>query len=133
MVPLVLAAAFTSATTVIFDLPFNYANVIVLPLLAGLGVSSGIHLVHRADESDPGAALVETSTPRAVICSALTTIGSFGSLAVSTHRGTESMGELLMIAITFTLLCTLVVLPGLLLWFPAPAQSSGRDGKDGRH
>lgn len=125
MVPLVLAAAFTSATTVIFDLPFNYANVIVLPLLAGLGVASGIHLVHRADDAAPGEALVDTSTPRAVICSALTTIGSFGSLATSTHRGTASMGELLMIAITFTLLCTLVVLPALLACFPPKGPKAG--------
>jgi hypothetical protein len=58
-----------------------------------------------------------------VICSALTTIGSFGSLAVSSHRGTASMGELLMIAITFTLLCTLVVLPALLAWFPPSAHA----------
>jgi hypothetical protein len=123
MLPLALAAVLTSATTVIFDLPFNYANVIVLPLLAGLGVASGIHLVHRAHESATGTALVETSTPRAVICSALTTIGSFGSLAVSSHRGTASMGELLMIAITFTLLCTLVVLPALLAWFPPSAHA----------
>jgi hopanoid biosynthesis associated RND transporter like protein HpnN len=133
MVPLVLAAAFTSATSVLFDLPFNYANVIVLPLLAGLGVSSGIHFVHREDEAGDGEALVDTSTPRAVICSALTTIGSFGSLAISTHRGTASMGELLMIAITFTLVCTLLVLPALLEWFPARTRAGGHAAKERPH
>jgi len=61
-------------------------------------------------------ALLQTSTPRAVVFSALTTIGSFGSLAVSNHRGTASMGELLMVAIGFTLLSTLVILPALMGW-----------------
>ena len=87
----------------------------MLPLLAGLGVASGIHLVSRTRESQRRAApLMQTSTPRAVILSALTTIGSFGSLAISSHRGTSSMGELLTIAIAFTLICTLIVLPALM-------------------
>jgi predicted RND superfamily exporter protein len=128
LLPLVLAAALTCAVSVLADLPFNFANVIVLPLLAGLGVASGIHLVMRAGHEGAGAALVETSTPRAVICSALTTIFSFGSLAISTHRGTASMGELLMIAIGFTLLCTLVVLPALLAWFPASGKARSPHG-----
>ena len=55
-----------------------------------------------------------TSTPRAVLFSALTTIGSFGSIALSGHPGTASMGVLLTIAISLTLVCTLVLLPALL-------------------
>ena len=58
--------------------------------------------------------MLGTSTPRAVVFSALTTIGSFGSIALSSHPGTASMGVLLTIAITLTLLCTLVVLPALM-------------------
>jgi hopanoid biosynthesis associated RND transporter like protein HpnN len=105
--PLALAASLTIAAGVIFNIPFNYANVIVLPLLLGIGVDSGIHLVIRErQKEDDGAA-----TRRAVLFAALTTIASFGSLTLSRHRGTASMGELLSIAIGFTLLCTLVVLP----------------------
>lgn len=105
--PLALAAALTIAAGVVFNIPFNYANVIVLPLLLGIGVDSGIHLVMRErQKEDDGAA-----TRRAVLFAALTTIASFGSLMLSSHRGTASMGELLSIAIGFTLLCTLVVLP----------------------
>jgi hypothetical protein len=120
ILPLALAALLTVAASVVLGMSFNFANVIVLPLLAGLGVASGIHLVARARESGRAAAtgraapLMQTSTPRAVILSALTTIGSFGSLAVSSHRGTSSMGELLTIAIAFTLICTLIVLPALM-------------------
>ena len=109
--PLALAAVLTAATGVLLDIPFNYANVIVLPLLIGIGVDSGIHLVLRHDQVAAGEGVYGTSTPRAVLFSALTTVASFGSLTLSPHRGTASMGELLSIAIAFTLICTLVVLP----------------------
>jgi len=113
MVPLALAAALTIAATVVLGMAFNFANIIVMPLLIGLGVASGIHLVVRA-RRELRTTVLSTYTPRAVVFSALTTVGSFGSLAVSGHRGTASMGELLMIAISFTLVCTLVVLPALM-------------------
>ena len=114
LAPLVLAAVLTVALTVVLPLPFNFANVIVLPLLFGLGVASGIHLVLREREIDPSVRLSETSTPRAVLFSGLTTIGSFCALALSSHRGTASMGLLLTIAITLTMLCALLVLPALM-------------------
>ena len=114
--PLVLAAVYTSAASVLLDLPFNFANVIVLPLLFGLGVASGIHLVVRARRATDTKALMRSSTPRAVLFSALTTVASFGSLALSGHRGMTSMGQLLTIAIVFTLLCTLIVLPAAMRW-----------------
>lgn len=131
LLPIGLAGVLLIATTVILGIPFNFANVIVLPLLIGLGVDSGIHLVMRTREEIAAghqAELLETSTPRAVLLSALTTIGSFGSLAVSAHRGTASMGELLTIAIVLTLVCTLIVLPTLVDWFlkPRHRRSFGR-------
>ena len=113
LLPLVLAGILTLAAGSLLNMPFNFANVIVLPLLIGLGVDSGIHFVLRARASGGPFAAVQTSTPRAVLLSALTTIGSFGTLALSDHRGTASMGILLTIAISMTLLCTLIVLPGL--------------------
>jgi hopanoid biosynthesis associated RND transporter like protein HpnN len=112
MAPLILAGLLTAATTVIFDVPFNFANVIVLPLLFGLGVSSGINMAVRGRQQGSRSLLV-TSTPKAVLFSALTTIGSFGSLAISQHPGMASMGQLLTAALTYTTLCTLVVLPAL--------------------
>jgi uncharacterized protein len=112
MAPLILAGLLTVATTVLIDVPFNFANVIVLPLLFGLGVSSGINMAVRGRQQGSRSLLV-TSTPRAVLFSALTTIGSFGSLALSTHPGMASMGLLLTAALTYTTLCTLIVLPAL--------------------
>ena len=109
--PLALAAVLTTASGVLLNIPFNYANVIVLPLLMGIGIDSGIHLVMRQRQLDAGETIFGASTPRAVLFSALTTVASFGSLMLSPHRGTASMGELLSIAIGFTLICTLIVLP----------------------
>ena len=123
LAPLVLAAMLTGATSVVLDLPFNFANVIVLPLLFGLGVASGVHLVMRRRRTGDAVELLRTSTPRAVLYSALTTIASFGSLALSGHRGMTSMGQLLTIAIAYTLICTLIVLPALMIWLERRKQS----------
>lgn len=115
--PLGLAALLTIAASVLLDLPFNFANVIVLPLLFGLGVASAIHLVMRERLTKDLALVLDSSTPRAIIFSALTTIGSFASIALSSHPGTSSMGVLLTIAIGLTLICTMIVLPALMALF----------------
>ena len=123
LAPLVLASALMVGYTVVFNSPFNFANVIVLPLLLGLGVDSAIHYVMRAREENFATEMASTSTPRAVVISAVTTMGSFGTLWLSAHRGMSSMGELLTIAIVITLLCTLIVLPQLIDWFIKPARN----------
>ncbi len=115
LAPLTLAALALAMVSVWAGLPFNFANIIVLPLLFGLGVASGIHMVMRARQGDP---VFESSTPRAVIFSALTTIGSFGSISLSSHPGTASMGIMLTLALVLTLIATFGVLPALL---PTPS------------
>ena len=112
--PLGLAALLTVAASALTGLAFNFANVIVLPLLFGLGVASAIHLVLRERDGGGLDRMFGTSTPRAVVFSALTTIGSFASIALSSHPGTSSMGVLLALAISLTLVCTLIVLPALM-------------------
>jgi len=120
LTPLLLAGVLTTATGVLFNLPYNFANVIVLPLLIGIGVDSSLHIALSASKAGGSGAqppsIFDNVTPRAVIFSAVTTIASFGSLSFSAHRGTSSMGLLLMIAIAWVLLCTLCVTPALLQW-----------------
>jgi hopanoid biosynthesis associated RND transporter like protein HpnN len=117
LTPLLLGAALTGASMVLLGIPFNFANVIVIPLLLGIGVDSGIHLVHRANvEPDSRSGLLGTTTARAVFYSAGTTIASFGALAFSSHRGIASLGVTLVIGMLFILLSTLVVLPALVEW-----------------
>jgi hopanoid biosynthesis associated RND transporter like protein HpnN len=115
MVPLGLAAVMTVAASVLLDIPFNFADVIVLPLLLGIGVDSGIHLVHRARMSDEGATnLLATTTARAVAFSAATTIASFGTMGFASHLGLATLGQLLTIGVSLTVVCNLVVLPTLI-------------------
>jgi predicted RND superfamily exporter protein len=115
LVPLGLAATLTVAAAVLLDIPFNFADVIVLPLLLGLGVDSGIHLVVRARAGwHRGENVLATSTARAVAYSALTTIASFGTLGFATHLGLAALGRLLVLGVGFTILCNLLVLPSLI-------------------
>ena len=117
LLPLLLASVFTAAATVVFNVPFNFANIIALPLLFGLGVDSGIHMVHRLhylDSSEEN--LLGTSEAQGVFYGALTTIFSFSSLAFTSHQGTASMGILLSIGLLMTLICALVVLPAFSVW-----------------
>ena len=115
MAPLLLSSGLTGATVVALGYAFNFTNVIVLPLLLGIGVDSAIHLVHQAKSDSAGQSeLLESTTARAVFYSALTTIASFGSLAFSSHLGMHSLGVLLTAGMIFTVVCNLVVLPALL-------------------
>ncbi|MDR6293304.1 MULTISPECIES: MMPL family transporter [Inquilinus] len=112
LVPLMLAGLLTLATTVVIGLPINFANIIALPLLLGIGVAFDIYFVMnwRAGRGNP----LQSSTTRAVVFSALTTASAFGSLWLSPHPGTAGMGELLSIELGYTLLAVLVFMPALL-------------------
>jgi predicted RND superfamily exporter protein len=124
LAPLLLGAALTCTSMTLMGMAFNFANVIVIPLLLGIGVDSGIHLVHRADVGPEGeGGLLGTTTARAIFYSAVTTVASFGALAFSSHRGIASLGVVLVIGLVFTLLCTLVVLPALIEWRQAASES----------
>jgi hypothetical protein len=111
--PLFLAGLLTAAATALLGLQLNFANVIVLPLLFGLGIDCSLHLVarHRAEPQRP---LMESSSSRAIVFSALTTIASFGSLALAQHRGLASMGLLLTLALSAVLVSAFLLVPALL-------------------
>ena len=100
-------------------LPLNYANIIALPLLLGVGVSFNIYFVMNW-RAGPHAVL-GSATARAILFSALTTGTAFGSLALSGHPGTASMGQLLLISLGCTLVASLVLIPALLASVPRPA------------
>ena len=94
---------------------YAVANVIVLPMLIGMSIDSGVHLVHR-HRTDEEEDVLGTSTARAVFYAALTTMLSFGSLAFAPHRGIASIGELLTIGVGLVLIAYVVVLPAVLEW-----------------
>jgi hopanoid biosynthesis associated RND transporter like protein HpnN len=112
MAPLLLSALLTLLVAVVLPLPLNFANIIALPLLLGVGVSFNIYFVMnwRAGLGSP----LGSATARAILFSALTTGTAFGSLALSAHPGTASMGTLLLISLACTLLASLVFIPAVL-------------------
>jgi len=112
MGPLVLAGLLTCSVNVLLNIPFNFANIIALPLLLGIGVDSGIHIMHCLHNNlDDKQQLLQSSTARGVMFSSLTTMSSFVSLTLIPHFGIASMGITLAVGITFTLICTLIILP----------------------
>jgi hopanoid biosynthesis associated RND transporter like protein HpnN len=114
--PLLLAAGLSCASLVVMGKPFNFANVIVLPMLIGMGVDNGVHLVHRHRTHEEEVDVLATSTARAIFYAALTTVMAFGSLGFASHKGMASIGQLLTIGVALTLVCYVVVLPAVLEW-----------------
>lgn len=114
LLPITLAAMMTTATGVLIDMPFNMTNVVVIPLIMGLGIDNGIHVFFRFRGGESLEAMMTSSTPRAVLLSAMTTLAAFGALAVSGHPGMHSIGVLLSFAVIYLVVCTLVVLPAML-------------------
>jgi len=114
LLPLVLSLLMTGAASVILNIPFNFANVIVIPLLLGAGVEV-VYFIHRfRTDPPPSGNMLETSTARALFFSALTTILSFSTLSFSPHRGMASMGKLLTLCIGFYMVATFIFLPAML-------------------
>jgi hypothetical protein len=112
LVPLLLAGVVTLEITVLIDLPLNFANIIALPLLLGLGVAFEIYFVMawRAGTTN----LLQSSLTRAVFFSAMTTATAFGSLWLSNHPGTSSMGKLLALSLICTLAAAILFQPALM-------------------
>ena len=114
LLPLGLTALCALAFGVLFDQAVNMASILVLPLIFGLGVDNGIHVVDRYLGEGDVEHLMHSSTPRAVMLSTLTTIGAFSALSLSPHAGTASIGLLLTVSVGFLLLFTVFLLPVLL-------------------
>ena len=112
LVPLVLSSVVTLEASVLINLPLNFANIIALPLLLGVGVAFKIYYVMawRAGQTH----LLQTSLTRAVFFSALTTATAFASLWFSSHPGTSSMGKLLALSLLCTLFAAVLFQPLLM-------------------
>jgi uncharacterized protein len=112
LVPLLLAGVVTLEICVLIDMPLNFANIIALPLLLGVGVAFKIYYITawRSGRTN----LLQSSLTRAVIWSALTTATAFGSLWLSQHPGTSSMGKLLALSLVCTLAAAVLFQPALM-------------------
>lgn len=112
MVPLLVAGAVTLELCVLIGLPLNFANIVALPLLLGVGVAFKIYYVTAWREGRTN--LLQSSLTRAIFFSALTTATAFGSLWLSSHPGTASMGKLLVLSFVITLAAVLLFQPALM-------------------
>ena len=112
LVPLLVAGAVTLEICVLIGLPLNFANIVALPLLLGIGVAFKIYYVTawRAGRTN----LLQSALTRAIFFSALTTATAFGSLWLSSHPGTASMGKLLALSLVTTLAAVLLFQPALM-------------------
>ncbi len=99
----------------LLGVPLNPANMIVLPLILGIGIDDGVHVVHDFRRCR-GRYLISPSTANAVLITSLTTMVGFGSLMIAGHRGLQSLGRVLTLGVTCCLFTSLVMLPALLSW-----------------
>jgi hopanoid biosynthesis associated RND transporter like protein HpnN len=123
LVPLLLASVLTLEICVAIGLQLNFANIIALPLLLGIGVAFEIYYVMAWRAGQRG--LLQSSLTRAVVFSAMTTATAFGSLWLSSHPGTSSMGKLLALTLACTLASAVLFQPVLM---GPPRQEAHKDG-----
>ncbi len=117
LISVMIGGVFTLTFMLVLGLPFNFANIIGLPLLLGIGVDSGIHIANRfRHEHSNGGNIFMTSASRGVFVSSMTTVCSIGNLAFSAHTGTATMGILLTVGLIAMMVSTMIVLPAFLIW-----------------
>jgi hopanoid biosynthesis associated RND transporter like protein HpnN len=109
------------------NVPLNPANLIVLPLILGIGIDDGVHVVHDF-RRQRGRYRLSTSTAAAVLITSLTTMMGFGSLMLAGHRGLQSLGRVLTIGVCCCMVTSLVLLPAVLAW--ATRHSREENGQD---
>ena len=112
--PLLGGVAYMLGLSALLGIELNPANAVVVPLILGIGIDDGIHIVHRYRErKDVGAAVKLTG--RAVIMTSLTTMVGFGSLSTSHFPALASLGHIALLGIGSCLLTSLLLLPSLLM------------------
>jgi hypothetical protein len=110
--PLVIAALLTLEAAYLIGMSLNLANIIALPLMLAVGVN--FHIYYMIAWRNGEAEMLASSLTRAIFFSSLVTGIAFGSLWLSNHPGTASMGKLLTLSLVFTLLAAFIAVPAFL-------------------
>lgn len=123
MVPVGLGWGLMVGCMVVFDIALNLANIVVLPLLLGIGIDAGVHIMHRCRQSAAGAPDGRASLPEllegtgaAVVVATVTTMIGFAGLIIPDHGGMRSLGIVMVIGTGTCLLTSVFALPALLVW-----------------
>ncbi|MBN1969103.1 MAG: MMPL family transporter [Candidatus Delongbacteria bacterium] len=115
LIPLAFGALWMVGSMSYLDIKINYNNVMVLPIILGIGIDDGVHVLHRYfSEGKTSISKVIKSTGKAVLLTSITTMIGFGSLAITAHRGMASMGYVLTIGVLMCFFTSIFVLPAIL-------------------
>ena len=126
MVPVGLGMMQLFGVLGLLNIPLNPANMIVLPLILGIGIDDGVHVIHDF-RRQRGRYRMSASTASAVLITSLTTMIGFGSLMIASHRGLQSLGRVLTIGVSCCLFTSLVMLPAMLTLLSRHRRYNGED------
>jgi len=114
-IPLVVGAFWMVGLMALLGMKFNLINFMCLPLILGIGIDDGVHVLHRyRREGKLSIPLVLKFTGRAILLTSLTTMIGFGSMGLASHRGTASMGQVLFLGVGACFLSSAFVLPAII-------------------
>ena len=117
LVPLLIAAVWMVGFMVLMEIKLNMANIIALPLILGIGIDDGVHIMHRYIYEKEGSDRVPRvlgTTGRAILLTSMTTIAAFGSFAFGMYQGMVTMGIILAAGIAFCFILSAYLLPALI-------------------
>ncbi len=118
LAPLVMGVIWMLGAMRLLGISYNFANLIAVPLIIGVGIDNGVHIVHRMRfEGRDGMSVVLRHTGRAILIAGLTTMIGFGSLALASHRGLASLGMVLLVGVGSCVTTAMLVLPNMLVAF----------------
>jgi predicted RND superfamily exporter protein len=129
MLPLLLGVVQMLGLMGLLDIPFNPANMIALPLILGMGVEDGVHLVHEF-RRQKGRFQLGNSTAMAVMLTSATTISGFACMIIARHQGLRSLGQILTFGMTTCMVVTLYSLPALLRWMTRHRPELAEENED---
>jgi predicted RND superfamily exporter protein len=113
--PVVVGSLWTIGLMDLLEIRFNLANLVILPLILGIGIVNGIHIINRyREESDKATTVLSKSTGQAVVLSSLTTMIGFGSMMIADHQGVFSLGLILTVGVGCCLVASTTFLPAVL-------------------
>jgi len=118
MTPLVVGAIWMVGLLTMMGLPFTIVNVMAIPMIIGIGIDDGVHLIHRYRiEGWSNSRTVLSSTGKAILLTSLTTIAGFGSLLLAEYRGFASLGSLLVLGVVACFLTSILFLSSIVSLF----------------
>lgn len=118
LLPLVMGGVWMVGLMNVLGIEYSFSNTVAIPLIIGIGIDSGIHLLHRWKEMGGDVAGAVRTSGKAIIVSSLTTMVAFGSLTLAEYEGSSSLGLTLLLGVTSCMITSLVVLPSVLWMVP---------------